>query len=695
MNNSSSFSQYFPPVSTAPIPILLADLQALAIAGTIKPAQKYIITDSPKADSGIEVEGRPDGKGVLAEAIGGFLNADFQGNGTWTDETTIKEGIWSVANESSYTVGESAVIWNNQHYKLTEGDGVSDGTYPKDDGTNGYQLRTRANQIESGGFGYILEYDKIIYDLTTDTILWRMDKRDNKIKSSASNLTTFDWGNDRIMGWIQEGDCTLEILNHAGENIYGVQGVGTYVYINNDRGNADTQVRIFGSNASLTANNNTGGLGLLEINSSIVSANNNSGSISGRYADGANWNYDNNTEDWVDVDATNGSNGVAATGFHSPTGSEKSKYLQCHPQNNWAQNAIDGFLPAGQFVFVHPKKENGDSAPNGTDLGIRIFCETKNEFALRASGGFLNPNYGNAGSDISENPPYSGVGEFTGVAPHNMRGIWQAANEGGYNQGDIVIWNGLHYQWTGDSMQLTGDNPSINPHYTLLPKSATNVGYIEEWDDIEYDFENNWIQSREDKRGNKVTDSFSQSRGSIAVFQWGRTDTYSNNVIESKFNCINNLAQVNGNYFTGDSDVTYNQIIARRLSNCRIESMIADFNASPQNYDSKMLSPYLSTFDAEYSLIEVGNIADVPDYIGIVAVNSANPIYSIVDFTNTPTFKRKLYATNSDVMFDNSVRLRFPTPSTGTTINGNNLDFVEFLWSAVANKFIQTTSEQY
>lgn len=166
---------------------------------------------------------------------------------------------------------------------------------------------------------------------------------------------------------------------------------------------------------------------------------------------------------------------------------------------------------------------------SGTDLGVIVTGLTSNTFSLEGNAGFLNSDYQGL-SGLSE---LSGVEDVTGVAPDgSINGVWQAANEGSYTLGNLVIWNGLHYQVV-DIGAFDGTEPSINTtSYTLLPKSAPNVGYIEEWDAVEYDFANNWIQSREDKRGNKVKNSALDNdyADSSTWFQWGNNSVTSNNV---------------------------------------------------------------------------------------------------------------------------------------------------------------------
>ena len=102
-------------------------------------------------------------------------------------------------------------------------------------------------------------------------------------------------------------------------------------------------------------------------------------------------------------------------------------------------------------------------------------------------------------------------------------------------QGDVVIWNLLHWQLTDISL-LNGTDPATNTAaYTLLAKTAANVGYITAWDVSEFDFHNSWLQYRADLLGNLIRYSkgiddqnFGYGFSIIPFFQWGNQTWYGN-----------------------------------------------------------------------------------------------------------------------------------------------------------------------
>lgn len=114
--------------------------------------------------------------------------------------------------------------------------------------------------------------------------------------------------------------------------------------------------------------------------------------------------------------------------------------------------------------------------------------------------------------------------------------------------GDVVIYNCLHYQAT-DITLLDGTTPDVNTSaYTLLPKSTANTGYVTEVDQIEFVFVDDWLQYRADKRGNTYrysesidTAVFGLGYTAINLFQWGRDAAHSYFVEESLCDILNAL----------------------------------------------------------------------------------------------------------------------------------------------------------
>jgi hypothetical protein len=96
---------------------------------------------------------------------------------------------------------------------------------------------------------------------------------------------------------------------------------------------------------------------------------------------------------------------------------------------------------------------------------------------------------------------------------------------------------------------MDGTDPATNAAaYTVLPRATADMGYITEYDPIEYDWANDWLQYREDKRGNKyrydyTTDVSNKVYGSSAIplFQWGNDFVFGNIAQNSFLNIVNSF----------------------------------------------------------------------------------------------------------------------------------------------------------
>ena len=92
-------------------------------------------------------------------------------------------------------------------------------------------------------------------------------------------------------------------------------------------------------------------------------------------------------------------------------------------------------------------------------------------------------------------------------------------------QGDVVIWDGIHYQLT-DAAQTNYTDPAANTDaYTLLGKGTYPETYIVSWDIAEYNVANNEIVYTQDLQGGLI-------RGATAVagYPFGRADASGNTV---------------------------------------------------------------------------------------------------------------------------------------------------------------------
>jgi hypothetical protein len=215
---------------------------------------------------------------------------------------------------------------------------------------------------------------------------------------------------------------------------------------------------------------------------------------------------------------------------------------------------------------VHPTLYD-DGTTSGTDIILQ--ATDKNEFSHKGYGKFWNPKYNQAvsGFGIWSNrntwtatltglvfnaneaitADNGATGFLVGVLADNLfvatAGNWAAATSitgdvtgatatlagitlKTYTIGQKVIWG--HYVWENvkGNVGAATDVLTLDAEWLKLPYTATD--YNVTWDEIEFDFTNNWITSRyESEADNRVTETyatfgnFGYTYHAISVFQWG------------------------------------------------------------------------------------------------------------------------------------------------------------------------------
>ena len=147
----------------------------------------------------------PSCNGVVVQALsttyiattgyGFFYNADYQNVGSYSGSPTFC-GIWSDYVPASFTSANSVVIYDNKHWQ-----NVGNVWSPApSSSTNWTQLGYNT------GNGYIFEIDQVRYDIDTNLVVWRADKRRNEVygiaaySRSLNSILDFQWGRDLVSG---------------------------------------------------------------------------------------------------------------------------------------------------------------------------------------------------------------------------------------------------------------------------------------------------------------------------------------------------------------------------------------------------------------------------------------------------------------------------------------------------------------
>ena len=198
------------------ISVTYSSLSSLISTNAVQIGQNYLISNAiflidANETVPIMVKGIAT-NGVSLEGSGVFLNADYQqvGNYSGVSGFVANIGVWTSALTP---VANDVCMWRNYHYKnLTGANGVLP---PDSDFTNWIILAKNVTN------GYIQEIDFILYDVSTNYIKYREDKRLNKVDNNPTTYGTtdeaffsFQWGNNEVQNNIVSGESVFTINNN-------------------------------------------------------------------------------------------------------------------------------------------------------------------------------------------------------------------------------------------------------------------------------------------------------------------------------------------------------------------------------------------------------------------------------------------------------------------------------------------------
>jgi hypothetical protein len=198
------------------ISVTYSSLSSLISTNAVQIGQNYLISNAiflidANETVPIMVKGIAT-NGVSLEGSGVFLNADYQqvGNYSGVSGFVANIGVWTSALTP---VANDVCMWRNYHYKNLTG---TNGVLPPDsDFTNWIILAKNVTN------GYIQEIDFILYDVSTNYIKYREDKRLNKVDNNPTTygmtdeaFFSFQWGNNEVQNNIVSGESTFGINNN-------------------------------------------------------------------------------------------------------------------------------------------------------------------------------------------------------------------------------------------------------------------------------------------------------------------------------------------------------------------------------------------------------------------------------------------------------------------------------------------------
>jgi hypothetical protein len=234
------------------------------------------------------------------------------------------------------------------------------------------------------------------------------------------------------------------------------------------------------------------------------------------------------------------------------------------------------------------------------DEGIIVQAVSTNEFSLTSTGLYLVPDFQNVG-----------IYTTTPLAKGFNFGVWISTLEGSANNGDIFFYNGSMFQVI-NTAAFAGTSPNLNvAAYVALTKSTTK-GYIAESHSLMYDFKNDIIVNRSDKRFNSISND-----GSLC--QWGNDSCTNNTTLgDSVFSIVNNRGSIYGNFVENGARVGCNNTNVGSIWN-------SYFSGRGYTYTCNGTVPAgILLNHCEVSLDENITFESTASYVGMVCSNNSS-----------------------------------------------------------------------
>lgn len=247
--------------------------------GTVDAGTYYKITNPINADEGVIVQGIVTNANPSLQGSGIFLNADYQNVGDYSGVSGYAGnlGIWSSIIQT--VVVGNIVIWNNRHWKNLTGVW---GSAPDTDSTNWLLL------AKSTTNGYIREVDFIKYNVNTNLVIYRADRRLNEVEylyPIIDAISVFQWGRDVVKDnkvfSASSMQCTNSYCSFIGNHLTNESGLVDVSNINSlgyeVKGNTLT------SNSTIDITSNIGSIAYNTLNKSSMTITTNNANIDNNF----------------------------------------------------------------------------------------------------------------------------------------------------------------------------------------------------------------------------------------------------------------------------------------------------------------------------------------------------------------------------------------------------------------------------
>lgn len=257
------------------------------------------------------------------------------------------------------------------------------------------------------------------------------------------------------------------------------------------------------------------------------------------------------------------------------------------------------------FYYITDGASNG-SLGDIADLGIivQVFNDTNgtNRVSLDAKGIFMNPDY-------------QAVGDYSGISGYvSQLGVWHSGLAPVI--GSVVIYNGIHYK---NKTGVVGTAPSGDAaNWQPFDKSTQTHGYIVEIDIVTYDYYNDSLESRTDKRGNNIGMFLNNH-------QWGNDSCTRIHCHAGTSNTINSRGIINSCIILGGSVLNVTNANAGSIASITLDGGVtlnADLNTGKILYNTSYHTNDTITLDPAKSISNESFIKDVSPATKIYMYNN-------------------------------------------------------------------------
>lgn len=281
-----------------------------------------------------------------------------------------------------------------------------------------------------------------------------------------------------------------------------------------------------------------------------------------------------------DLDNLISSNSLVKGGWYEVPGADVSLYggttilLQATSENTISQEGIG--------IFYDPNY----STYNIWDNYIRLEIQGTDEFLFNMDELVTTENGATAYIKSFSLLQYiSGNWTVNSIITGNDSGFTSSfvvSSNPTYSVGDKVCWGGRVWENLSGNIGNYVDKYNLDSEWGLV--DYNEVDYIKVSNRINYDYTNDRIVGRIDSRNNSVLSrvNFINNIGDnpVKAFQWGKDDVYSNEILDSYCNIINNqgyffLNKLQGESYFGDvSSYQYNGFNTEVSNNTLLNSLI-------------------------------------------------------------------------------------------------------------------------